>query len=205
MSEAERQERLERGCDRPWLPGAGRGTVEFADRVRGPQRFASDDIGDFVIRRADGTPPVLFRPRRGRCADGDYHVLRGEDHLTNTPRQLLLLEALGLPAPGIRHLALIVGADGGHCPSARVTSACASCGPPAICQRRWLNYLARLGHAYEQDEWLEPAELAAGFAPEASGPRPARYDEAQLPALQARPVRRADPERLWDWMGSRGP
>jgi nondiscriminating glutamyl-tRNA synthetase len=87
--------------------------VEFTDLVRGPQRFASDDIGDFVIRRADGTPQFFFANAVDDALMGVTHVLRGEDHLTNTPRQVLLLEALGLPVPHYGHLALIVGSDGG--------------------------------------------------------------------------------------------
>ena len=65
-----------------------------------------------------------------------------------------------------------------------------------------LNYLARLGHRYEHDEWMEPAELAAGFAVAHLGRAPAHYDEAQLLHWQTEAVGRAAPERLWTWMGS---
>jgi len=94
LSEVERQARLERGLQptlRFRVP-VGR-TIEFSDLVRGPQRFASDDIGDFVIRRADGTPQFFFANAVDDALMEVTHVLRGEDHLANTPRQLLLLEA----------------------------------------------------------------------------------------------------------------
>ena len=203
LSEAERRERRERGLQptlRFRVP-AGR-TVEFTDRVRGPQRFASDDIGDFVIRRADGTPQFFFANAVDDALMGITHVLRGEDHLANTPRQLLLLEALGLPAPEYGHLALIVGADGGPLSKREGDLSLRELRAAGYLPEALLNYLARLGHVYDRDDWLAPAELAAGFAPEHLGRAPARYDEAQLLHWQSEAVRRMDPARLWDWMGT---
>src|SRR6185437_3267041 len=72
---------------------AGR-RIEFVDLVHGPQSFLSDDIGDFVIRRADGTAAFFFCNAVDDACMGVTQVLRGEDHLANTPRQLLLLEEL---------------------------------------------------------------------------------------------------------------
>lgn len=204
LSVAERQARLERGLQptlRFRVP-AGR-TVEFIDRVRGPQRFASDDIGDFVIRRADGSPQFFFANAVDDALMGVTHVLRGEDHLANTPRQLLLLEALELPAPEYGHLALIVGTDGGPLSKREGDLSLRELRAAGYLPEALLNYLARLGHAYDRDEWLEPAELAAGFALERLGRAPARYDPAQLVYWQSEAVRRADPERLWGWMGAR--
>ncbi len=203
LSEADRRARLERGLQptlRFQVP-VGR-TVEFTDRVRGLQRFASDDIGDFVIRRADGTPQFFFANAVDDALMGITHVLRGEDHLANTPRQLLLLEALGLPAPEYGHLALIVGADGGPLSKREGDLSLRELRAAGYLPEALLNYLARLGHVYARDEWLEPAELAAGFAPEHLGRAPARYDETQLLHWQSEAVRRLDPERLWDWMGT---
>ncbi len=201
LSEAERRERLERGLQptlRFRVP-VGR-TVEFTDRVRGPQRFASDDIGDFVIRRADGTPQFFFANAVDDALMGITHVLRGEDHLANTPRQLLLLEALELPTPGYGHLALIVGADGGPLSKREGDLSLRELRAAGYLAEALLNYLARLGHVYDRGEWLEPAELAAGFALEHLGRAPARYDPAQLLHWQSEAVRRMDPDRLWGWM-----
>ncbi len=202
LSEAERQARLERD-PRPTLRfrvPAGR-MVEFTDLVRGPQRFASDDIGDFVIRRADGTPQFFFANAVDDALMEITHVLRGEDHLANTPRQLLVLEALALPAPRYGHLALIVGADGGPLSKRAGDLSVRELRAAGYLSEALLNYLARLGHSYERDVWMEPAELAAGFALEHLGRAPARYDESQLLRWQAEAVQRAIPERLWAWMG----
>ena len=86
--------------------------IEFTDLVHGPQSFLTDDIGDFVVRRADGSAAFFFSNAVDDAAMGVTLALRGEDHLANTPRQLLVLRALGLPAPGYGHVALLVGADG---------------------------------------------------------------------------------------------
>ena len=86
--------------------------VEFDDMVHGAQSFATDDIGDFILRRADGSAAFFFSNAIDDAEMGITHVLRGEDHLTNTPRQLLVLEALELRAPTYGHLSLLVGADG---------------------------------------------------------------------------------------------
>jgi len=202
LNEAERQARRERGVQptlRFRVP-AGR-IVEFTDLVRGPQRFASDDIGDFVIRRADGGPQFFFVNAVDDALMGVTHVLRGEDHLTNTPRQLLLLEALELPAPNYGHMALIVGSDGGPLSKREGDLSIRELRAAGYLPEALLNYLARLGHRYEQDAWMEPAELAAGFAVEHLGRAPVHYDEAQLLHWQAEAVRFAAPERLWAWMG----
>ncbi len=203
LSESERQARLDRGLQ-PTLrfrTPTGR-IVEFTDWVRGPQRFASDDIGDFIIRRADGTPQFFFANAVDDALMRITHVLRGEDHLTNTPRQLLLLDALELPTPEYGHLALIVGSDGGPLSKREGDLSLRELRAAGYLPEALLNYLARLGHHYEQDGWMEPAELAAGFAPEHLGRAPARYDEAQLLHGQAEAVCHASPEWLWTWMGA---
>ena len=203
LTDVERAARLERGL-RPTLRfrvPLGR-AVEFADLVRGPQRFASDDIGDFVIRRADGTPQFFFANAVDDALMEITHVLRGEDHLANTPRQLLLLEALELPAPRYGHLALIVGADGGPLSKRAGDLSLRELRAAGYLPEALLNYLARLGHAYERDAWMEPAELASGFSTEHLGRAPARYDEAQMLHWQTEGVQRATAERLWAWMGA---
>ena len=202
LNEAERQARYARGLQptlRFQVP-AGQ-VVEFTDLIRGPQRFASEDIGDFVIRRADGGPQFFFVNAVDDALMGITHVLRGEDHLTNTPRQLLLLKALQLPAPKYGHMSLIVGSDGGPLSKREGDLSIRELRAAGYLPEALLNYLARLGHRYEQDAWMTPAELAAGFATAQMGRAPARYDEAQLLHWQAEAVRYAPPERLWAWMG----
>ena len=86
-------------------------TVAFDDLVRGPQAFASDDIGDFVIRRADGSAAFFFSNAVDDALMGVTHVLRGDDHVANTPRQILLYRAFGWDVPEFGHVPMILGPD----------------------------------------------------------------------------------------------
>ena len=204
LSQSEQLARRERGL-RPTLRfrvPAGK-IIEFNDLIRGPQRYDSDDIGDFIIRRADGRAQFFFCNIVDDTLMGVTHVLRGEDHLTNTPRQLLLLAALDLPAPQYAHIAMIVGSGGNPLSKRYGSRSLGELRETGFLPEALNNYLARLGHTYEQGEvWLSVAELAAGFAVERLGRAAARYDENQLLYWQAEAVMRTDPERLWTWMGA---
>ncbi len=203
LSAVERQARLARGVQ-PTLrfritPGQ---VVQFDDLVRGPQRCASDDIGDFIIRRADGGAQFFFCNAVDDALMDVTHVLRGEDHLSNTPRQLLLLEALHLPAPQYGHIAMIVGSDGSPLSKRHGSRSVRDLRATGVFAGALNNYLARLGHTYERDAWMELEELATGFASERLGRSPARYDEAQLLYWQAEAVARADTAELGNWLGT---
>ncbi len=86
--------------------------IRFDDLVRGPQAVESATIGDFVVRRADGGAMFFFCNAVDDALMGVTQVLRGDDHLSNTPRQLLVLRALGLTAPRYGHLPLLLDASG---------------------------------------------------------------------------------------------
>jgi nondiscriminating glutamyl-tRNA synthetase len=180
-----------------------RRVVTFADAVHGEQRVATSELGDFVIQRRDGTPTFLFA---NAVDDADMAItlaLRGEDHLANTPRQLLVLEALGRPAPRYGHLPLVHGAQG---PLSKRDGA-ASVGdlrtagylPLAV-----VNYLARLGHSGYPDGLLSHAELAAGFALGHLGRAPARFDLTQLAHFQKLAVQALDSDTFLAWLAASG-
>ena len=129
--------------------------VEFVDRIHGPQRFLSDDIGDFVIRRADGSVSFFLGNALDDSAMGITLVLRGDDHLANTPRQLLLLEALGLPQPEYGHLPLVLAPERHAAVEARRRGEPdATCARRATCRARSAITWLRLGHACGHDGWL---------------------------------------------------
>lgn len=179
-------------------------TVHYHDLVRGPQRFASDEIGDFVIRRSNGMPAFFFSNAVDDALMGVTQVLRGEDHLTNTPRQLMLLQALDLAAPDYGHIALVVGADG-----APLSKRHGSRSLQALCAEGFLpqalnNYLARLGHSYESNALMSLAQLAQAFSLERLHKAPARYDENQLAYWQKETLRQLPLAELWQWM-AQGP
>lgn len=176
-------------------------TVRFTDLVRGEQQFASDDIGDFIIQRADGTPAFFFSNAVDDALMGVTHALRGEDHIANTPRQLLLLEALGLPAPEYGHFALVTGADGGP-----LSKRAGDVSLHALRERGFrteavLNYLARLGHAMDDNRLLNFDRLAMAFDVGHLSRAPSRFDETQLRHWQRLAVESLRPEALADWLG----
>jgi nondiscriminating glutamyl-tRNA synthetase len=176
--------------------------VVFDDAVRGRQAFATDDIGDFVIRRSDGTPAFFFCNAIDDAVMEVTLVVRGEDHLANTPRQILLLQALGLPVPAYAHIALVVGADG-----APLSKRTGSRSVQELREAGYLplainNYLARVGHTYESNALLDMDALAGGFDAARLHRAPARYDEAQLLHWQREAVQLAPTTLLAEWMGA---
>ena len=175
--------------------------IQFTDLVRGPQQFAAQDIGDFIIRRADGSPAFFFCNAIDDALMGITHVFRGEDHLTNTPRQLLMLQALGLPIPQYGHISLIVGPDG-----TPLSKRHGSHSLKELRETGWLNtglcnYLARLGHTYSQEAFMELDALAGHFDIARLGRAPAHYDAAQMRHWQQLAIHRSDDQTLRTWLG----
>ncbi len=175
--------------------------IAFDDFVRGKQIFKSDDIGDFVIRRADGTASFMFCNAIDDSLMGVTHALRGEDHLTNTPRQLLILKALNMPAPRYGHMALILGSDGSPLSKRNGSRSIEELRNMGYLPLAILNYLSRLGHHYAENHLLNLQQLAEIFSIEALQKSPARFDEQQLQFWQHEAVLHCDEALLWQWMG----
>lgn len=175
-------------------------TVEFEDGVRGPQKFNAGDIGDFIIRRADGSPAFFFCNAIDDALMGVSLVLRGEDHLANTPRQLLLLQALGLPQPAYAHISLIVGDDGAPLSKRNGSRSLNQLREEGYFPLALNNMLARVGHHYERDELFGLPELKAQFDIRHLGKSPSRFDVMHLNHWQELAVRAADDDTLWNWL-----
>ncbi len=176
--------------------------IEFVDFVHGPQSFLSDDIGDFVILRADGSAAFFFSNAVDDATMGVTRVLRGEDHLTNTPRQLLILEALNLPAPGYGHISLIVGADGAPLSKRHGATSVREYRERGYRPEALTNHLFRLGHATQEHGFLTLAEMAHAFDPAHLGRSPARFDEQQLNVWQKEAAHRLPLEAARRWLSS---
>jgi glutamyl-tRNA synthetase len=176
--------------------------IEFIDVVHGPQRFVSDDIGDFIIRREDGTSAFFFCNAVDDSAMGVTQVLRGDDHLTNTPRQLMVLDALGLRRPGYGHVGLLVGADGAPLSKRHGSTSVHEFRERGFLPAAVLNQLLRLGHTSDVDGWLDVADMPAHFRPEHLGRAPARFDESQLVHWQKETLERMTAEQIGAWLGS---
>ena len=172
-------------------------TVTFQDLVRGTVQFETEVIGDPVLVRSDGHPAYNFAVVVDDALMEITHVIRGEDHISNTPRQVLLYEALRFEPPTFAHLALVLGPD--HTPLSKRHGATSVAEfrdrgylPDAL-----VNYLALLGWSPGGgDEVLPAPELARRFALEDVGHSAAVFDVDKLAWVNRQYLRAADPSRL---------
>jgi glutamyl-tRNA synthetase len=133
---------------------------------------------------------------------GVTHVLRGEDHLANTPRQLLILAALDLGAPRYGHVSLLVGADGAPLSKRHGATSVREYRERGFTAAALTNHLFRLGHATAEHGFLTLAQMAQAFDPAHLGRAPARYDEQQLRVWQKHAVQRMDGAQVRVWLGA---
>ena len=175
--------------------------IDFDDAVKGPQHFMSHDIGDFIIRRADGTAPFLFCNAIDDALMKVTHVLRGEDHISNTPRQILLLKTLELHVPTYGHLSMIVGDDGAPLSKRHGSSSVHDIRAAGFLPQAIVNYLARLGSGCDAQDLLDIDHLSEYFALEKLSKSPARFDTTQLMYWQKTAVQSLDAESMWRWLG----
>jgi nondiscriminating glutamyl-tRNA synthetase len=171
--------------------------VVFTDAVRGDVRFQTDVIGDPVIVRADGTPAYNFAVVVDDALMAVTHVVRGEDHISNTPRQILLYEALGFTPPTFAHLSLVMGPD--HTPLSKRHGATsvAEFRAKGYLPEALVNYLALIGWAPGGgDELLPIDELARRFSLEGVGHSAGVFDEEKLAWANRHYLKIADPARL---------
>lgn len=171
--------------------------VSFHDLVRGDVTFNSEVIGDPVIVRSDGRPAYNFAVVIDDALMEVTHVIRGEDHISNTPRQVLIYQALGFTPPEFAHLSLVMGPD--HTPLSKRHGATSVA---EFRQRGYLpealvNYLALIGWSPGGDEELLPmAELARRFALEDVGHSAGVFDIEKLAWMNRHYMKEASPARL---------
>lgn len=176
--------------------------IEFIDSVKGLQRFNSHDIGDFIIRRADGGSSFMFCNAIDDSLMGVTNVLRGEDHLTNTPRQLMILDALQMRQPEYGHLSLITNDDAMRLSKRRGSFSLQDLREEGYLALAVLNYLSRLTHTYDDASLLDFKTLAKKFRLDKLSRSPARFDRNQLLHWQKEAVLALpDKNAMWDWLG----
>jgi nondiscriminating glutamyl-tRNA synthetase len=177
------------------VPDAG--DVTFRDLVRGEVTFSSDVIGDPVLVRSDGRPAYNFAVVVDDAVMEVTHVIRGEDHISNTPRQVLLYQALGFTPPEFAHLSLVLGPD--HTPLSKRHGATSV---SEFRERGYLpealvNYLALIGWSPGGDKELLPIqELARRFALEDVGHSAGVFDQEKLAWMNRHYMKEAAPARL---------
>ena len=172
--------------------------VAWEDIVRGRIAFQSAVLDDFVLVRSDGLPTYNFA-----CVVDDVemritHVIRGDDHISNTPRQLLLYRALGAAEPRFAHASMILGPDGKRLSKRHGATSVEAFGELGILPEGMVNFLALLGWALDgKTELFTLAELERVFALERVNPNPAIFDTQKLEWVNAQHLKRLDePERV---------
>lgn len=176
--------------------------IKFNDLVQGEKTFKSDDIGDFIIRRTNGMPSFMFCNAIDDALMKVTYAMRGEDHLTNTPRQITILDALKLPKPQYGHFALINGVDGAPLSKRNGSQSIRAMREEGFWPLAVVNYLARLGHYFESNAFMNLAELGAAFEIEKLNRSPARFDPNQLIYWQKEALKQESEANVWQWMGT---
>ena len=168
----------------------------FREALRGEVPFSR--VGDFVLMKSDGTPSYNFAVVVDDLEMGITHVIRGEEHLSNTARQALLYRALGAQEPEFIHLGLILGPDGKKLSKRHGAASVADYRRDGYLPEALLSYLALLGwtHPAGKEEFADLDELAREWDPSRLGASPAIFDPGRLLTLNARLIRRLPPEEL---------
>ena len=156
------------------------GTISFDDMVRGRISFQAEELDDLIIYRSDDTPTYNFTVVVDDALMGVTHVLRGDDHINNTPRQILLYRALGFEVPQFGHMPLIHGKDKARLSKRHGAASLLEYREGGFLAEALMNYLARLGWAHGDQEVFSAAELVEKFDIKNVGKSPAIFDMDKL-------------------------
>ena len=156
------------------------GSLTVDDMVKGPVTFDLSEFDDLVILRSDGSPIYNFVVVIDDLEMQISHVLRGDDHLNNTPKQILMYQALGAPIPRFGHMPLILGPDGSRLSKRHGATSVGSYRDMGILPEAMLNYLARLGWAHGDQEVFSKNDLTEVFDVEGIGKSGGRWDMDKL-------------------------
>ena len=173
------------------------GETVFDDVIRGQIRFSNASMDDFVIARADGSVLYVFANLVDDLDSGITDVVRGEDHISNTPKQLLVLDALGIPAPRYAHLPLLHGPDGRKLSKRHGAASVQELRAAGYLPEAVDNYIALLGAGFASDEeFFSLDELAERFRLDRVSKNPAVFDERKLRHLDGRWIRELGVDEL---------
>lgn len=200
-------QRLEAGEQCVWRLAVpeNRGDIVVGDAVRGETVFPADAMDDFILVRGDGTPTYNFATVVDDADMEISHVIRGDDHLSNTPRQILVYEALGRPVPMFAHLSMIWGADGKKLSKRHGATSVEAFREEGYLPEALLNYLALLGWSLDGETTIVPAEVLRGqFSLDRISKSPAVFDFEKLDWMNGVYIRDLPPEtfaaRMVPWL-----
>jgi glutamyl-tRNA synthetase len=172
------------------------GEVSWDDVVKGTITIANKELDDLVIARPDGTPTYNFCVAVDDWDMGITHVLRGDDHVNNTPRQINILRAIGAPLPLYGHLPMILGADGEKLSKRHGAVSVMDYPEQGYLPEAMLNYLARLGWSHGNDEVFSMEQFCQWFNLDHLTASAAQFNNEKLAWLNNHYIKQADNERL---------
>lgn len=172
------------------------GGVTFDDLIKGPITVSNAELDDLIIARSDGSPTYNFCVVVDDWDMGITHVIRGDDHVNNTPRQVNMLAALGAPLPAYAHVPMILGADGERLSKRHGAVSVTQYRGEGYLPEALLNYLARLGWSHGNEEVFSMKQFTEWFDLEHASRSPAQFDPEKLLWLNQHYIKLADDDRL---------
>ena len=175
------------------------GTTGWDDMVRGPIEFPNQELEDVVLVRSDGRPTYNFANPVEDMLDGITHVIRGADHVSNTPKQIQILRALGTEPPVYAHVPDVLGTDGKKLSKRHGAQSVEDFREQGYIPEALVNFLARLGWAYDdKTEVFSREELLRLFSLDRVSPSPAVFDYEKLAWLNGVHLRKLPPDEYAD-------
>ncbi|GAM09996.1 glutamate--tRNA ligase [Geobacter sp. OR-1] len=172
------------------------GVTAFNDLIKGPISFNNEELDDLIIERSDGTPTYNFVVVIDDASMGISMVIRGDDHINNTPRQILLYEALGKAVPQFAHVPMILGSDKTRLSKRHGATSVMAYRDMGFLPEAMVNYLVRLGWSFGDEEIFSREDLIEKFSIEAVGKSAGVFNPDKLLWLNAHYIKNGDPERL---------
>ncbi|MBR7047885.1 MAG: glutamate--tRNA ligase, partial [Campylobacter sp.] len=181
------------------------GVIEFEDGVKGKVSFNANDIlDDFIIARSDGTPTYNFTVVIDDALMGVTDIIRGDDHLSNTPKQIILYEALGFKIPKFYHVAMINGSDGAKLSKRHGATDVMEYKRMGYLSEALLNFLVRLGWSHGDDEIFSINDMKRLFDPNHLSKSSSTFNQTKLEWLNAHYIKTANTERILDELNDLG-
>lgn len=172
------------------------GSVVWEDAVKGRIEISNDELDDLIIARPDGSPTYNFCVVVDDWDMNITHVIRGDDHVNNTPRQINILKALDAPLPVYAHLPMILNENGNKMSKRRDAVSVVDYAAKGILPEALLNYLARLGWGHGDEEFFNMEQFVEWFSLEAVSPSASRFNHEKFMWLNAQHIKAADNQRL---------
>ena len=176
------------------------GATVVEDMIKGNIIFNNEELDDLIIERSDGYPTYNFAVVIDDALMNITHVIRGDDHVNNTPRQIQLYEALGFDVPKFAHVPMILGSDKTRLSKRHGATSVMAYKELGFLPEALVNYLVRLGWAHGDQEIFSTAELIELFSMDAIGKSPAVFNPEKLLWLNAHYIKEASVDRLMEEM-----